>query len=532
MAITIAELRARLSADISEYEAGMKKASSETKNLGEGFDLAKGASIALGVAMAGITAIGAGVGLALREIYSFSKDCLGEFQEEELSLVKLKQMYGDNAGAMRKLAEGYSEATVFTHEEIESAMSLGKMLGMTDDSIKTLIPTVMDMASSMRSADGSTMSLDQIMRIFARGTVAESIGLIRKYIPSITDAEVESIKLMSATEKAEFFVNKLGITSGMAEKETNSWWGMTKNINNAISEMKSELGGAIAEGLNPLINSLRNWVKSDQAKQLITDLSSKIRDMGKELKKVADDPKFQQMLKDVINKIVELAPKVVDLGVKMFQWLGKNWQTISEIFTTGWAIIKVIFQGLKLNVDLIIEAFKLFDSALTKAINSTASTLALFLKGFNAAKNDITGGLKWIGDKFGEMAGWAKVACDNIVGFFLSIPNRIASAFSELGRRIADWIRRVVAAIQDLINMIKSVASSLAGASLNATISNETGQVGIQRSTGIQGIREPSNISITFGDVSVRSEQDINAIVSKIKSALGRENDLAKKGFI
>lgn len=254
------------------------KASSTIESFGQ-----KASRTALGVGAA-LTAIGVAGVIA-------GKSLVDAFANQEAVTIKLqaginnvKTARDKDISALLEQAGALQKVTRFSDEQIISAQGMLTTFQLNQDVIKTLTPSILNMAEGMRRATGETMELDQIALLMGKVMGGAEDGIegmstaLRKSGVIMTDAQKEVFKYGSSAERAATLTAIMNTNfGGLAEEGGKSFSGRLDILNNQFGELQEKMGGALANAISPFIDKLTNIVtKVDEWSQKNPELVSKL----------------------------------------------------------------------------------------------------------------------------------------------------------------------------------------------------------------------------------------------------------------
>lgn len=209
---------------------------------------------------------------AVDKVLDFAGASLQAYQEGERVATQLKNAVS-NAKALgegyEKSAEGiqhvtqelldYSSAlqqsTAYDDEAIAAAETRLLQSGLTVDSIKTLLPALMDQVSATTDLANADAELEAKAFMLGKALSGQSDSLTKMNIP-LTEAEEKQFKLMGTQERAAFVSQKLSEQySGAAENMRNTTEGSIKAMNEQWGNFQQQIGGLLA----PIVEKLVSW---------------------------------------------------------------------------------------------------------------------------------------------------------------------------------------------------------------------------------------------------------------------------------
>ncbi len=217
----------------------------------------------------GIAGLAVGVGAA-----AFST--IGDFTAQEDALARLKQgltnVTGDSdkaSAAMQRLGDqagNLQKTTRFADEQIASGQAMLTTFKLSEDSISTLTPKMLDMAEAMRKSTGQAPDLEQLGIMFgkvmgnAEGGVEGLASGLKKMGVIMTEEQAAVFKFGTETERAAMLAKIMDDNfAGFATAGGATFSGKMDIMNNQIGEIKESIGGMLVNALMPLVS----WVSAN-----------------------------------------------------------------------------------------------------------------------------------------------------------------------------------------------------------------------------------------------------------------------------
>lgn len=229
-------LEGRLKKLRSEYNKTQKQSQGLNKGIGR---LAKGfASGALQVIAftGGITAL---VGLVSNSIEKFG--------EQEKAQKALEVALGRTSKNLLNQASALQQVTKFGDESIIQGQAFLAQMGLTEDQISRLTPSILDFA------EAQGLNLDDAFKLVAK-SVGSSTNALSRYGIQIEGAVGSTVRTQSAVDSlTEAF-------AGQAEAAAGVGTGALTQFQNAVGDLQEKLGGLVLEGLNPFLQGLTSFI--------------------------------------------------------------------------------------------------------------------------------------------------------------------------------------------------------------------------------------------------------------------------------
>lgn len=239
-------------------------------------------------------------------------------------LKRSKQLLTEQASSLQKL-------TTFGDEQIISAQALAGTFALDAEAIAKLTPRILDMSASLEKAGGAGADLESVT-IAVGKAMTNGVGSLSRYGVVISDAAEKAFNLADEQGKLDIITQELDKNfKGIAETVGLTAAGKIVQMQNAIGDLWEIIGGAIAEAIMPFIGHIQ---------------------------KFAEDPKFQNKIKIMVEKILEFGkvalPAAIQVAKVFSTVIGGLWELFVKI---GEAIGTVIFK-----IDQLIEKMKKLSS--------------------------------------------------------------------------------------------------------------------------------------------------------------------------
>lgn len=559
-----------LDLDKSKLSSGLNTAKGEVTSLGKemdttassissSFDKAKGASVAFGVAVAGI---GAG-------IIAFGISSLNAFKESENAIAQTGAVLASTGGVagvtaehITKLAAALQKTSNFSDEAVRSSSNLlltfTKIGSVNFDEAQQ---AVVDMSTAM----GSDLQTASIQVGKALNDPILGINALRKVGVHFTDEQKAVIASLVETGKTaeaqKLILAELSIEfGGSAAAAAKTFAGQVKEAKDTFNDFQELLGKAIAERLTPLVTAFNDWLESMGGPAgLMEHLTNDVL------------PKLQAALPIIIGFIIGgLVPSFVALGLSilplipfiaigtaigavvalLIQAFG-GWEVVTKSLTAVWTSLVSIFTtfvqpaldrlktaltselspALQKLWDLIspllipvlqlvaqiigivvIGALRLFIEILivvVQNITKVITTITDLIGWFKAIPGLITGALAGVGEAILKPF---RDAFDSVKNIFNDIKNKMAeiSPFHRSSPSLIDNVIRGVGIIKDQFNSLDSIQFPQLAAPLLSTAPSSV------LTTHETSTDTPSGVVVNMGDVTVQDQSDIGAIGREI----------------
>lgn len=228
----------------------------------------------------GLVAVGALTG-GLRMLGGQLVSAAEAFLESEVATAKLNAVLtstggiaGVTADEAQRLATELQHLTGTSDEEIINAQTL--LLTFTKIG-KDIFPQATEAALNLSTVFGQDLQSSAIQLGKALNDPIAGVGALRRVGVQLTDQQEEAIKAfveLGEVEKAQAVIlQELQVQVGgaaVAFGETAT--GKIAIFSQSIDDMKERLGGALVEGLTPLIDQLNAWSQTDEAERFVDNL--------------------------------------------------------------------------------------------------------------------------------------------------------------------------------------------------------------------------------------------------------------------
>lgn len=246
MATVVDELLVRLNVDPSKWKAGLASAASSSRDFISSLEKNQ-------KALAGLTVTS---GLTLASQIAFVKDVTNEYAKQEGAVSKLENLLkqdqrtrADSVAILTKQADALQRITPFADEAIISMQATAAAFGLTDQQIQKLTPSLLDVAAGFRDVDGNALDLDTVMKAVGKAVDGNSASLKKLGIDiKLTGDRTKDFETVMATLKERF--------DGAAEAAGTTFSGQMKIASNQISEVKEQIGSALAPVILDMANKI------------------------------------------------------------------------------------------------------------------------------------------------------------------------------------------------------------------------------------------------------------------------------------
>lgn len=348
-----ANIRAVITAK-DDASATLKKFGDSAHSVGSKVaDVAKVAAV--GLAAAGAAAV------------AFGYSSVKAYQDSENQLAQLnavlsstKNVAGVTADAAIELSKALQKTTKFSDEQVLSAENL--LLTFTaigKDIFPQATKTVLDMSTALgQDLKSSSVQLGKALQDPILGITA-----LRRVGVNFSDAQKKVIEnLVETGQKAKaqkLILEELNTEfGGSAEAAGNTFAGSLEKLKNSFNDVQESIGKTIVDALTPFAQKVANFVASD---------------------------KFQAWLNDLIKKLNEELPKVID-------WVTNTGiPFLKKAFDELWPVVKTVFGWISDLIKLMSENMWVFWGVVTVFV---AIKTAMLLQGALEAFTAVIAGAK------------------------------------------------------------------------------------------------------------------------------------------
>lgn len=265
--------------------------------------------------MAGIAATGVVAGFAA--MTAFAGSALSAFvdAEEQMAVANktlqntfdnltrgevanLKKELGSTTVAFDQITDAMEKsskaAIKLGFDDEDTSQAFARLFQITKDVTKS--QEELALAQDLAAAKGISLSAatDALAMVHSGGArVLKQFGI--QMDDNATSAEALAILQEKVGGTAEAMAN----TTGVKLKSLGIAWG----------NLKEDVGAALAEALTPFINQLVEWVSSDEAQQLVKDITKAFGDFAKQMGPILKEvlPVFIQLMKFAAEAIAAVA---------------------------------------------------------------------------------------------------------------------------------------------------------------------------------------------------------------------------------
>jgi len=513
------------------------------------------------------------------KIVDFTKQCISACETQVKSEARLEQLMMNvkgttlaNVDAMKKYSgELQGITTVGDEATIQGASQLATFQ-LQSDTIKTLLPSLQDLAVSQYGVSVSGDQMQQMANLMGK-VMTGNVGALTRYGVTLDESQKKILANGNESERAAMLVQVLGQNfGGLAEAMANTPEGKIIQVKNAWGDMQEVIGGRLYPVLTetfgyvasamPTVQNIvvsgidavavpLGWLKDNALPPLMTAFqnvwnygASAFENISSTIE--ANQGKFSGIItivggvKDALFNAFEFCkpalnwvkntglPLVVNAlagvlsgATAVYNFFASNWNLIAPIIA-GIAGAIIVYQTAVAAVNIVQGAWAAIQGVCTAAqwaLNAamTANPIGIIIVAIGALI--AIGVAMWM--NWDSICAWCKNAFQAVGNFFVSVGNSIGTFFTGLWNGIKNTAVSVWNGITSFLTGAWSAISSRATAVFTAmgnTIKNVwSGIVGAVKGA-INGVISAVN-SMIRGAVS-----GINGLISginKVTSAVG-----------
>lgn len=311
--------------DVKIDTKGLNSAGTAVKNF------AKGATVALTAASAAAVAFG---------VSAFKA-----YEDAEKAEKQLRQAVINATGATEEqlkatsdLADELERKGVLDGDNIKVGLAQLSTFGLSNEAVQKLAGSLSDLAVNQSGVSATSDDLTNSANMIAKALRGE-FGILQKSGIRFTEAQIATIKYGTELEKVaainEGFAQNLKYTNEVAK--TTSEGGLAKLKVN-IENVQEAIGGAIAQGINPLIKKLSEFVQSDQFSDWVQDVTNWLTtNLPIALNYVTE--KLLPLLRKIFDDIWPVIQKVYDILSNLVTYISNNTWVIVAL-ASAFALVK------------------------------------------------------------------------------------------------------------------------------------------------------------------------------------------------
>lgn len=524
----------------------LKKMSSQNKLTGDSLG-------SLAKKVTGVVAAYAGFSKAV----DFTKQCISACDTQVKAEARLEQLMMnvkgttlENVDAIKKYASELQGVTTVGDEATIQGASQLATFQLQSDTVKTLLPSLQDLAVSQYGVSVSGDQMQQMANLMGK-VMTGNVGALTRYGVTLDATQKKILANGNESERAAMLVEVLGQNfGGLSEAMANTPEGKIIQVKNAWGDMQEVIGaklypvltstfGYVASVMPTVQNMVLSaidavsvplvWIKDNVLPPLITifqgvwnygvsaftniknavvsnlDAFSGIFTILGILKNALVTA-FEfckpaiNWIKDVgLPLIVSALAGVVQGATAVFQFFVNNWNLIAPIIA-GIAGAIVVYKAAILAVNVVQNAWAIIQGICTAAqwalnVALTANPIGIIIVAIGALI--AIGVALWM--NWDSVCAWCKDAFQSVADFFVNIGSSIASFFSNL------W--------SGICNVATSIWSNITGFLTNAWSSIYTGATSIFKKIG-------TAISNVWSGIVNAIKGAINKIISGINSMI------------
>lgn len=558
---------ATLSIKDGNFTTGIRNAITGTKNLKTHTTNATGSLKKMGTAsktagdtLSGLAKKVTGVVAAyagFSKIVDFTKQCISACETQVKSEARLEQLMMNvkgttlgNVDAMKKYASELQGITTVGDEATIQGASQLATFQLQSDTIKTLLPSLQDLAVSQYGVSVSGDQMQQMANLMGK-VMTGNVGALTRYGVTLDDTQKKILANGNESERAAMLVQVLGQNfGGLSEAMANTPEGKIIQVKNAWGDMQDVIGGRLYPVLtttfgyvasamptiqNVVVSAIDAaavplvWVKDNVLPPLssafqavavygvsaFTNIKNAVASNQGSFSGILTilgglkDALFSAFefckpalnwVKDVgLPLVVNALAGVVSGASAVYNFFANNWNLIAPIIA-GIAGAIVVYQTAVAAVNIVQGAWAAIQGVCTAAqwaLNAamTANPIGIIIVAIGALI--AIGVAMWM--NWDSICAWCKNAFQSVSDFFVSVGSSIGSFFSNLWTGIS--------------NTAVSIWSNITGFLSNAWSSIYTGATSIFQKIG-------SAIKNVWTGIVGAIKGAINSIISAINSMI------------
>ena len=310
----------------SEFAAGKQKLDDLKSKINDVSGKAKEAGDSFKSMVRSVTGITLGyaaVGMALGKFTSFLKDSIQASMEEESALAKLKFAVNGNSEAfdrMVRFRDQLYKTTLFSKEQVDSAINMSLELGRTESQTRKMIETAMGL-SRVTGQD-----LNSVM-IQLNGTYEGQTGRLGRLATGITSLSKTQLENGGAVDilnekYGKFASQGMNTMEGGVSRLSKAWEKFKENTGQAAVKSMVENFGVVGALLAKVTGMITGNEALDEQRAKIKQIQDNIAAMRDEAKKTADVNTYyrdldknaeEKDLEEMQRKAQEYANKLLEI---------------------------------------------------------------------------------------------------------------------------------------------------------------------------------------------------------------------------
>lgn len=393
---------ATLSIKDGNFTTGIKNAITGTKNLKTHTTNATGSlkkmssqSKAAGQSLTSLAKKAVGVVTAyagFRQIVQFSKDCITAADTQMRSEKRLETLMMNvkgttlaNVDALKKYASELQGVTTVGDEVTIQGASQLATFQLQSETIKTLLPSLQDLAVSQYGVSLSGDQMQQMANLLGK-VMTGNVGALTRYGVTMNDTQKALLKTGTESQKAAMLVEVLGQNfGGLSEAMANTPEGRIVQIKNAWGDMQEIIGGK----LYPVVTTFFGYVASAMPR-IQTALVSAIDSAAVPLTWIKDN---------ILPPLISAFKTAWNFGVSAFQNIKSTVEQNTErfgglqniVFNVG-TTIKNAFEACRPAIDWIKDTgLPFIASALFSVASAAGNVVNFFVNNWSVIAPIISG---------------------------------------------------------------------------------------------------------------------------------------------
>jgi hypothetical protein len=285
--VDVGGIRAKISADISDYRTAIDKAKAKTKELGDSADKASRSFVGMGEAIAAL-----GAGTALGKMIGVMREVVSESNKMYNALTGLRELskgLGQDVNAVTKAAQDLASKGFMSMAEAAEAYKTALATGYSLEEATKLINSMADAAAFNRQShyDMAGAVLASLQGIKNQNSeLTDAVGITTnlsvmydRYAQTLGKSAAKLTDAEKAQAALNGFLSEAAIYAGNADIAMQGYTGASAEFTQSITNAKVALGDGlkpvfeeIMRSITPVIVSFTEWAEDN--KELVAGLAT------------------------------------------------------------------------------------------------------------------------------------------------------------------------------------------------------------------------------------------------------------------
>lgn len=285
--VDVGGIRAKISADISDYRTAIDKAKAKTKELGDSADKASRSFVGMGEAIAAL-----GAGTALGKMIGVMREVVSESNKMYNALTGLRELskgLGQDVNAVTKAAQDLASKGFMSMAEAAEAYKTTLATGYSLEEATKLINSMADAAAFNRQShyDMAGAVLASLQGIKNQNSeLTDAVGITtnlsvmyERYAATLGKSAAKLTDAEKAQAALNGFLSEAAIYAGNADIAMQGYTGASAEFTQSITNAKVALGDGlkpvfeeIMRSITPVIISFTEWAEDN--KELVAGLAT------------------------------------------------------------------------------------------------------------------------------------------------------------------------------------------------------------------------------------------------------------------